>query len=56
MNDSQALTELSERVFSQVKTILILNMRFLDMAVFRLQPMPAEVSLAMWRDISEISR
>ena len=46
MNNPQALSALSERVFSQVKTILILNMRFLDMAVFRLQPMPAEVSLA----------
>ena len=46
VNDPQALTELSGRVFSQVKTILILNMRFLDMAVFRLQPTPADVSLA----------
>ncbi len=46
MNAVQARTEISERVFSQVKTILILNMRFLDMAVFRLQPIPAEVSLA----------
>ncbi len=46
MNDPQALAALSGRVLSQVKTILVLNMRFLDMAVFRLQPTPAEVSLA----------
>ena len=40
------LAVLSERIFSQVKAVLILNMRFLDLAVFRLETVPAEVPLA----------
>ncbi len=40
------LTRLTEQVFTQVRTVVVLNMRFLDMAVFRLKPVPAKVPLA----------
>ncbi len=37
---------LAREVFSQVRTSIVMRMRFLDMAVFRLKPYPAELKLA----------
>ena len=42
---SQIETILQE-IFTQVRTTIVLNMRFMDMAVFRLKPVAAPVTLA----------
>ena len=40
------MEELAREVFSQVRTSIVMKMRFLDMAVFRLKPFAAPVTLA----------
>ena len=40
------LETISREIFAQVRTTIVLNMRFMDMAVFRLKPAPAPVTLA----------
>ena len=40
------LEAISREILSQARTTIVLNMRFMDMAVFRLNPMPADVTLA----------
>ena len=40
------LETISQKIFIQVRTTIVLNMRFMDMAVFRLKPMVAPVTLA----------
>ena len=40
------LEDISRKIFSQVRTTIVLNMRFMDMAVFRLKPAAASVTLA----------
>ncbi len=42
----QQMEAVAREIFSQVRTSIVLKMRFLDMAVFRLKPSPAPVSLA----------
>ena len=44
--DAQKIADISREVFSQVRTTIVLNMRFLDMAVFRLHPIPENMTLA----------
>ena len=41
-----ASAKIAQEIFSQVRTTIVLNMRFMDMAVFRLKPMPEKVTLA----------
>ena len=41
-----ASVKIAQDIFSQVRTTIVLNMRFMDMAVFRLKPVPEKVSLA----------
>jgi len=40
------LETISREIFDQVRTTIVLNMRFMDMAVFRLKPVAAPVTLA----------
>ena len=40
------LETISREIFAQVRTTIVLNMRFMDMAVFRLKPTAAPVTLA----------
>ena len=40
------LETISREIFTQVRTTIVLNMRFMDMAVFRLKPAAAPVTLA----------
>ena len=40
------LETISREIFAQVRTTIVLNMRFMDTAVFRLKPVAAPVSLA----------
>ena len=40
------LETISREIFTQVRTTIVLNMRFMDMAVFRLKPVAAPVTLA----------
>ena len=40
------LESISREIFTQVRTTIVLNMRFMDMAVFRLKPVAAPVTLA----------
>ena len=40
------IVSVAREIFSQVRTAIVMKMRFLDMAVFRLKPVPAPVSLA----------
>ena len=46
MNSMDSMEAIAREIFSQVRTTIVLNMRFMDMAVFRLQPvaMPAPLS------------
>ena len=44
--DVQKIDNISREIFSQVRTTIVLNMRFLDMAVFRLRPIPDKMTLA----------
>lgn len=46
MSQSSEIIDITNEIFSQVRTTIVLNMRFLDMAVFRLKPIPQEISLA----------
>ena len=40
------LETISREIFARVRTTIVLNMRFMDMAVFRLKPVAAPVTLA----------
>lgn len=40
------MVSVAREIFSQVRTAIVMKMRFLDMAVFRLKPVPAPVSFA----------
>ena len=40
------MISVAREIFSQVRTSIVMKMRFLDMAVFRLKPVPAPVSFA----------
>ena len=40
------LQAICREIFTQTRTAIVLNMRFLDMAVFRLKPTPESISLA----------
>ena len=46
MNTESRMEAVARDVFSQVRTSIVMKMRFLDMAVFRLKPLPAPVSMA----------
>ena len=37
---------ISREIFIQARTTIVLNMRFMDMAVFRLRPVAAPLTLA----------
>ena len=41
-----SMETISRDIFSQIRTTIVLNLRFLDMAVFRLKPTPERVTLA----------
>ena len=45
-NKESKIETIVQEVFSQVRATIVLNMRFLDMAVFRLRPAPENVTLA----------
>ena len=40
------MVSVAREIFSQVRTSIVMKMRFLDMAVFRLKPVPVPVSFA----------
>ena len=46
MSMESRIESVAREVFSQVRTSVVLKMRFLDMAVFRLKPNPAPQRLA----------
>ena len=46
MNTESRMEAVAQDVFSQVRTSIVMKMRFLDMAVFRLKPFPAPISIA----------
>ena len=45
------LEAIAREIFTQVRTTIVLNMRFMDMAVFRLKPAAAPVTLAILKGI-----
>lgn len=45
------LEAIARAIFTQVRTTIVLNMRFMDMAVFRLKPTAAPVTLAILKGI-----
>ena len=46
MNQETKMDAIAREIFSQVRTSIVMKMRFLDMAVFRLKLFPAEPTLA----------
>ena len=46
MNRESRMEAVARDVFSQVRTSIVMRMRFLDMAVFRLKPYPTELKFA----------
>ena len=46
MNRESRMEAVARDVFSQVRTSIVMKMRFLDMAVFRLKPYPTELKFA----------
>ena len=46
MIQDSRIEALARDIFSQVRTSIVMKMRFLDMAVFRLKPFPTEINLA----------
>ena len=46
MNRESRMEAIARDVFSQVRTSIVMKMRFLDMAVFRLKLYPTELKLA----------
>ena len=46
MNTESRMEAIAREIFSQVRTSIVMRMRFLDMAVFKLKPFPTEVKLA----------
>ena len=45
MNQESRMEAIAREVFSQVRTSIVMKMRFLDMAVFRLKPVATELTL-----------
>lgn len=46
MVDLNRCEKISREIISQVRTTIVMSMRFLDMAVFRLRPVPEKVKFA----------
>ena len=46
MTQASQVNDVAREVFSQIRTTIVLNMRFLDMAVFRLKLVPERITLA----------
>ena len=46
MNRESRMEAIAREIFSQVRTSIVMRMRFLDMAVFRLKPFPAKIEFA----------
>lgn len=46
MTLNSKMRDIANEIFSQVRTTIVMNMRFLDMAVFRLKLVPEKISLA----------
>ena len=46
MKMESRMEAVAREIFSQVRTSIVMRMRFLDMAVFRLKPFPAELEFA----------
>lgn len=46
MTLNSKMRDIANEVFSQVRTIIVMNMRFLDLAVFHLKLVPEKISLA----------
>lgn len=46
MNRESRMEAITREIFSQVRTSIVMKMRFLDMAVFRLKPYPTELKFA----------
>ena len=46
MNHELRMENVAREIFSQVRTSIVMKMRFLDMAVFRLKPFPTKLSFA----------
>ena len=46
MNRESRMEAVARDVFSQVRTSIVMKMRFLDMAVFKLKPVASDIPLA----------